>query len=340
MPDRLSLAKVKKRDEIAVYEAYRNWPKLAQQGLRIEFDPPKKKFWRVVVMGMGGSASGGDILTGWIRTKGTGEMSVCKGHVPFHEMSDSLAIVYSVSGQTRETVEMLKTAVQRNATVVSISSGGRILELSKSLGVPHLTMPPVLAPRYVLPFVLFSCFAIANKALELNCESDALEAIREMQALSEEIGMEDGSAMGGVRRLARLLLRKVPVIYGTTVTRGAAIRFKNALNENAKEHALVDIIPEIFHNEVETWQFPSRGFVPVFLRHSLEEEYVRRRVDYMIELLKEMHRNPVEFSGEGTNSLSELVRLVYELDLVSYYLALSLGRDPLPTTFIDRLKNV
>jgi glucose/mannose-6-phosphate isomerase len=322
----------------AVYKAYGEWPKLAQLGLRIDFDPPKKKFWRVVVMGMGGSASGGDILTGWIRAKGTGEMSVCKGHVPFHDMSDTFAIVYSVSGQTKETVEMLKTAVERNATVVSISSGGKVLELSEKLGVPHLAMPPVLAPRYVLPFVLFSCFAITNKALDLGSASEATQAISEMKALWTRL--DTGSPRtNGARGLADRLRRKIPVIYGTTVTRGAAIRFKNALNENAKQHALMDVIPEAFHNEVESWQFPSSEFVPIFLRHSLEEEYVRARVDSMIALLSRMRRNPVEFRGRGRSSFAELVTMVYELDLASYYLAVDLGRDPLSTKLIDALKN-
>ncbi|HUI86655.1 MAG TPA: SIS domain-containing protein [Nitrososphaerales archaeon] len=339
MTDSFSISRVKRVDKEGVYEAYRDWPRLAQQGLKVEFDPPKKKFWRVVVMGMGGSASGGDILTGWIRARGTGEMSVCKGHIPFHEMSDTLAIVYSASGQTRETLEMLKTAVERNATVVSISSGGKILELSESLGVPHVTMPRVLAPRYVLPFVLFSCFAITNKALELNCEAEATAAIKEMNTLSETIDVESRSGSNDAKRLAGLLLRRVPAIYGTTVTRGAAIRFKNALNENAKEHALVDVIPELFHNEVESWEFPSHGFVPIFLRHSHEEDTMRKRVDSMVELLRRMRRRPVEFRGRGPNSLAELVTMVYELDLVSYYIAVALGRDPLPTKLLDALKN-
>ena len=339
MPDPFALSRLKKVDKDAVYKTYEDWPKLAQEGLEIPFEAPRKRFWRVVVMGMGGSASGGDILSGWIRATGIGEMSVCKGHIPFHEMEDTLAVAYSVSGQTKETLEMLKTAVKRDATVVSISSGGRLMELSRRLGVPHLRMPHVLAPRYVLPFILFSCFAITNKALNLGRESEAVAAIGDMKALSQEVDIQNNAPTNEPRRLAGLLLHRVPAVYGTTITRGAAIRFKNALNENAKEHALVDVVPELFHNEVESWESASHGFVPLFLRHSHEEATVRRRVDAMVELLQRMHRKPIEFRGRGSNDFSELVTMVYMLDLASYYVAVGLGRDPLPTRLLDRLKN-
>jgi glucose/mannose-6-phosphate isomerase len=339
LTDPFSLSQTNKIDRGKVYAAYREWPKLARQGLEIDYQPPKKKFWRVVVLGMGGSAAGGDILTGWVRARGTGEMDICKGHIPFHELSDSLAIVYSASGQTKETIAMLKTAVERSATVVSISSGGRIMELSASLGVPHVKMPQVLAPRYMLPYVLFSCFAIANGALELGCEAQADDAIREMKSLSAEVAVGRGIPKNRAKKLAAHLLSRTPAIYGTTVTRGAAVRFKNALNENAKTHALVDVIPELFHNEIESWQYHNRSFVPVFLRHSLEEETERERTDAMMKILTRLGRQPIECRGRGSTSFAELATLVYELDVASYYMAIGLGRDPLPTKLLDELKN-
>jgi glucose/mannose-6-phosphate isomerase len=338
--DPFSQAQIQKVDKGNVLGLYRKWPDLAQEGLDVDFDPPKKKFWRVVVLGMGGSAAGGDILTGWVRrTKKYGEMAVCKGHIPFHDLSDSLTIAYSVSGKTRETISMMKTAVSRGGTVVSISSGGPIVEASEKLGVPHVEMPMVLAPRYVLPFVLFSCLAIADRALELGSAVQAASAVRGMREVSREIDQSGRSFTSPAKKLGAAILGRIPSIYGTQVTRGAAVRFKNVLNENAKILALADVMPELFHNEIESWEYGSKERVPVFLRNSLDEASDGLRADKMIELLSKKGLDPVEWRGRGTNSFSELATLVYELDLASYYVAIGLGRNPLPTTLIDQLKN-
>ena len=339
MPDPFSIQRVKDVDKSRIYESYRDWPSLAQKGLDAHFDLPRRKFERVIVLGMGGSAAAGDILTGWLRAGGKGEMAVCKGHVPYLDLKDTLAIVSSVSGQTKETLAMMKTAIDRNASVVSISSGGRIQEVSKKAGVPHIEVPKVPAPRYGLPFMLFSSFAVTNRALALGREAEAASAVSEMKKLSREIDVESESTKNEAKKLAGLLVEKTPVVYGATATHGVAIRFKSVMNENAKRHALVDQMPELFHNEIESWEDPSEEFVPIFLRHSTDATSDSERADVMVKLLAKRGRESLEIRGRGSTSLGELVTMVHELDLVSYYVAIGLGRDPFVMKLMDELKN-
>jgi glucose/mannose-6-phosphate isomerase len=339
LKDPFSFKDVKEVDKSKIYAAYRAWPSLAQRGLEARFDLPKKEFSRVVVLGMGGSAAAGDILTGWLRAGGKGEMAVCKGHVPFHDLKGSLAIVSSVSGQTKETLAMMKTAIDRHASVVSISSGGRVREVSESSGVPHIEVPKSPAPRFALPFMLFSSFAVANLALGLGREVESADAVREMKKLSKELDAESGTSNNEAKKLATVLMTKTPVIYGSTATHGAAVRFKSVLNENAKRHAMVDMMPELFHNEIESWEDPDGGFVPLFLRHSTDERSDADRAEAMIKILARRGTESIEIRGRGATSLGELVSMVYELDMVSYYLAIGLGRDPFVMRLMDELKN-
>ncbi len=116
------------------------------------------------------------------------------------------------------------------------------------------------------------------------------------------------------------------------------IRFKNALNENAKKHALFDGIPDAFHNDIEAWEDPSEEFIPIFLRHSAEGERDRARQDRMVDILAESGRRPIQITGRGESNLAKLVTMAYRLDLTSYYTALGLGRNPALTKFIDRMK--
>src|SRR5207245_3746468 len=137
------------------------------------------------------------------------------------------------------------------------------------------------------------------------------------------------------KRLAACRLNSVPKIYGSTVSRGVAFRFKNALNENAKKHAFADSTPEILHNEIEAWDGDSKGFTPVFLRHSREPHSEGRRIDSMIRMLRASRVKTVEERGSGETPLGELSTLTYVLDFASYYVAIESGRDRYSTPLLD-----
>ena len=338
MADPFSTARVNRIDSRGVHSTYDSWPDLAREGFGVNVEYSRRPVKKIYVLGMGGSASGGDIIAGWVADREGVEMAVFKGQLPIGDMSDSIAVACSASGQTAETIHMMETAVQRHATVMSISGGGKLKETSARLGVPHIDMPKVVAPRYMLPFIVFSTLAVVNKGLGLGCEEEAEAAISAMESEGREVRLSSPLPKNSAKALALTLLHKTPTIYGARVTRGVGIRFKNVLNENSKKHALFDGIPDAFHNEIEAWEDPSTDFLPVFLRHSSETERDRVREDQMVVILSKSGKSPIQVRGRGRSSLAQLLTMVYRLDLASYYVAIALGRDPFPTRLIDTLK--
>jgi glucose/mannose-6-phosphate isomerase len=335
---RFSLSRIRRVDTSEVYRAYRDWPELAARGFEAEFSFPEGSFKRACVMGMGGSAAGGDIIAGWVSLRRGVEFSVFKGSLPIIDMRGTLAIACSASGQTPETIEMMKTAAKEKATVVCVSSGGRLEEEAAALGLEHVKMPKIIAPRYMLPFIVFACLGAACRGLGIDCEEEAKESIDAMRELSREVDVETPLQRNGPKRLASLLVVKTPAILGDSVTRGVGVRFKNALNENAKTHAYFDRMPDLFHNEVQAWESGDRSFIPIFLRHSKEVQSVSRRADATMRILARMRYKPVEVRGNGAALFSQLMTMVYHLDMASYYAAIALGRNPLPTNLIERIK--
>jgi glucose/mannose-6-phosphate isomerase len=336
--DPFTLDRIRSIDRRSVHKTYETWPALARSGFKVEFDLPRAGFRKAYVLGMGGSAAGGDIISSWLSDRPQIEMATFKGQLPIGNLTDALAIACSASGQTGETIEMMKTAVQRGATTVSISAGGKLMDVSRELGVPHVLMPEVVAPRYMLPFIVFSCLSVVNEGLGLDCQGEAEDAFLEMEAEGRAVGVGTPLSENPSKQLAILIMNKTPVVYASRSTRGAGVRFKNVLNENAKKHALYDGMPDAFHNEIEAWEDPSLEFAPLFLRHPSETEGDRARADAMVEILSELRMNPVEIRGRGKSSLAQLVTMVYRLDMTSYYVAIGTGRDPFPTRLIDRLK--
>jgi glucose/mannose-6-phosphate isomerase len=338
LTDLFSESRVARIDSRGVHAVYDDWPKLARDGFRVKVELSRAPVNKLYVLGMGGSASGGDIVSGWLTNRPGVEMAVFKGHVPVGELSDAIAIACSASGETEETIRMLRTAVERKAQAISISAGGQLKDVSEELGVPHIEMPKFLAPRYHLPYILFSTLAVANMGLGLHCEEEAEDAFSEMEAEREEVRLATPLPRNGAKALAVAILERVPAVYGTRVTSGVGVRFKDALNENSKKHALFDEIPETFHNEIEGWEDPSVEFIPIFLRHSAESERDGAREDEMIRILDGFGKGPIQVHGRGKSSLAQLATMVYRLDLTSYYVAIALGRDPFPIEFIERLK--
>jgi glucose/mannose-6-phosphate isomerase len=338
MRDPFSPEKVKKVDAMNVEETYSNWPELARAGLKTSSGLERGDYRKVYVLGMGGSAAAGDLLASWLLCRHGIETEVCKGVIPASEMSGCLAIVCSASGMTEETISMMKTAMERHATLVSTSHGGRLAAESKSRGVPHVQMPEIVAPRYMLPFMVFSCLSAVDSALGLDSVAEAEGAISGMRRLWNKIEPCVPPEDNPSKEIALRLMKKTAAIYGTHSTRGVGIRFKNEMNENSKKFACYVEMPELFHNEIEAWDNPREDFVPVLLRDRMEGKRDSRLADSFAEILSSMKKGPIQVRMAGDNYLCRLMTMVYELDMVSYFVAIGNCRDPSPTPLIVRLK--
>lgn len=338
MSDQFSHSDSTKHDSHGVHRIYMRWPSLAREGFSAHAELPKKGFRKACVLGMGGSAAGGDIIASWLTDRSDVELSVFKGQLPVRSMEGTLAIACSASGETVETIDMLQAAHSRGANLVCISGGGSVEKVAGRLGVPHIRMPEVVAPRYMLPFIVFSCLSVLNDGLGLECEKEVKEAFTAMDAESKGGSLEARAPASAPKQIATALLSETPAIYGTRFTRGVGVRFKNVLNENAKKHAFFDGIPDVFHNEVESWEFEVDGYRPVFLRHSKDPARDSTRADTLISVLAEKGAKPLEVRGSGKGGLAQLMSMAYRLDLASYFIAVGLGRDPFPTGMIDLIK--
>src|SRR3989449_2892699 len=335
----VSSARISRVDRSKVSELYASWPRLAEEGARVTVEIPSKEYTRAVYIGMGGSATAGDIISDWLKSRGGPTLEVEKGRFQHLGMQGALVIACSVSGNTRETLEGAKSALQRGATLVSICSGGLLEEFARENGLPTVKIPRGSASRYSLPHLLYSALKVLGRAFEIKgLEEEVNDSIRALSETEREIEVSTPIGRNPSKRLAASIWNSIPKIYGSTITRGVAIRFKNSLNENAKRHAFADSTPELFHNEIEAWDGDSKGFIPVFLRHSREPQIEGRRIDSMIRMLRASSVKTVEERGSGGNPPRELSHPTYPLGVPSFYVAIASGRDPYPTPPLDALK--
>jgi glucose/mannose-6-phosphate isomerase len=351
--DIISPSLVESVDRARVHEVYDSWPRVAAEkiGRSIEI---AGDFERVAFLGVGGSAAAGDIISDWLAASGrmAVEFSVFKGTMPKARLEKALVIVCSASGNTEETLGLAERALKSGARkMVTISSGGKLRQLSETSHLDHLDVEVPLAPRYSLPGMLFSTLAVLRGArlLDDGVEPELEDAVASMRRIGARIGVSVPSGKNPAKKLAISISDSFPKIYGSSVTRGVATRFKNSLNENAKMHASAEHSPELFHNEVEAWEAAAgeRGrFVPIFVRHREEPPREAARIEAFADLLKRRGSAVEVVWGEesaGSTTpmcLGGLVGLCYMLDYASYYAAILRRADPYPIDLIEQLKKV
>jgi len=285
----------------------------------------------ITFCGMGGSGIVADIAKSWMEHRGCKiPMIVHKGYgLPnVVDGEEHLVVCISYSGNTEETLSAFSEALRRQATVVCISSGGKLGELAGSNGVLNLEVPQGFVPRFALGFMLSKLLCL------LGIDREELEDAREnLKSLYENIKNKG-------EEIAQKLYSYIPVIYSTPLTEAIAYRWKSQLNENAKTPAYTATLPEMHHNEVVGWENAELrnklAFLVIF--DPKDNDRVRARVDITIKLLKDLGAVPVVLGGDGNSYLSRMFHLIHVGDWVSYYLAGKYGFQPLPTETIDRIK--
>ena len=303
--------------------------------------PPTDAPGGVVVAGMGGSAVGGRLALAALGSRLTRPFVVVDRYaLPSWVGPDHLVLCSSYSGGTEETLAAYDDARERGATRLVATTGGALAERARRDRAPVIPVPGGFQPRAAIGYGLVAALeaaALAGAGPSLRDEVEAAAAVAETLALAwGPDAPEDSEA----KRLARALEGSVPVIAGAELTVPIAYRWKCQINENAGLPAFASALPEADHNEVVGW--PGAAGLGPLSAVFLEDPGAHPRNVLRSELTAEEARagaSVVErIAARGDTPLERLVSLVLLGDLVSLYLAVLTGTDPVDIAPIDRLK--
>ncbi len=310
--------------------------------------PPKmntRSIKNVVLSGLGGSAIGGDILRTLIWKSAPFSMSVNRHYeLPGYVAKDTLVVCSSYSGNTEETLSVFKQAMAKKVPVLIISSGGELLEQAKKRKLPFCEVPGGLPPRSAFGYSFITLLtALEHLKLLPSYEADFQETMSLLVALSQKYGIMRPQAKNTAKQLAVFLHNKFPLIYGgQDHLDSVAVRWKCQINENSKQVAIANVIPEMNHNEVLGFSYPepmSKKMAAIFLRQSkFDHPQIRRRFEILKGMLKAKTTGVREVEAEGSSLLAQMITTLYLGDFVSVYLAYLKGVDPTPIGLIDQFK--
>ncbi|MGD0057023.1 MAG: bifunctional phosphoglucose/phosphomannose isomerase [Methanomassiliicoccales archaeon] len=296
---------------------------------------------KVCICGMGGSAIGGDILSEYLCERSEVLLSVVRGgRLPSWVDEDTLTIIMSYSGNTREALALFDNAIDRGSPLVAITSGGELLKRCKEGKFKIVLVPFGIQPRAALGHLLGSIASLLESAGVSTPRSDLKSMLHDLESFKNTLVPGVPAGRNAAKRIAKRLLSRMPIIYAPKPLRPAATRWQTQINENAKMMAASGEIPEMDHNQIVGWIEDGRTTkcIPVILNNESCGEIIGRILDETVKMLRDSGLEPEAVGLPGNDNLGAMVHGVILGDFVSFYLAMLKGVDPTPVASIQELK--
>ena len=311
--------------------------------------PDSQGIRSVLVLGMGGSAIGGDLVAGLVAGQCRVPVSVHRDYgLPGWVDEHTLVVASSYSGGTEETLSGWDEAGRRGARRVAMTTGGELAERAQGQGEPLIRFDYKAQPRAALGYgftLLLGLLARLGLVPDTGLEK-AVEALENADFLQS-----DPEEPGRPAELANWLKGGIPVILASAHLGAVARRWTTQINENSKAWAFWNEYPELNHNVVvglenpESLRRATEGRDPGLLRviHLESAEYhpqTRKRMEITRELMERAGFEVRTLRAEpAPGPLAEMLNLIWLGDLVSYRLAAAYATDPTPVDVITELKN-
>lgn len=299
----------------------------------------------IVVVGMGGSAIGGDLARSFLNSKLEIPFHICRHYkLPEFVDDESLVIASSYSGNTEETLSAIDDALDRKAMIAAISTGGMLADVCKINDIPMATLSAGMQPRAALGYSFVPILVLLEKVGLIPGMADEVKHTIEKLKDYREDYIESSTIKGNLAKtLATKLQGKIVVIYsGPTLTDTVGVRWKGQICENSKALAFANQFAEFNHNELVGWSDLMRqyadNFKVVILRDEGDHPQIKKRMDIVKPLIEDGGTEVIEIKSRGTSEMERMFSLIQIGDFVSYYMAILEKQDPTPVISIEMLK--
>lgn len=322
-------------------------PKQFAEGFRIAESvrfPDHPDRLSLVISGMGGSALPANIFR--IYLSDLARRGLLKERISIYqnrfynlpwEANRSLNIFASYSGNTEETISSFEEAIRERLPSIGMSSGGKLEELCRGNGIPHVKLPipfENFQPRLGTGYFFGALYqALMNEGMVPDVKAEILAEAETLVAHISAIE-EAGKA------LAEKCEGRTPVIYASPQYKSVAMVWKIKFNENSKTPAFWNFFPELNHNEMVGFSLPQGPFQVIMLRDPNDHPKNIKRFDTTADLLREKGIFVDILDMEGKTVFNKIFSSILLADFASYHLALRYGTDPTPVDMVEKLKKL
>jgi glucose/mannose-6-phosphate isomerase len=352
----ISLNDIKAVDSQNMFDILRSFPEQVKEAVSIGEKSTgftnKNLSKKVAVLGMGGSAIGGDLLASYLNNlTGADDIifhTIRNYDLPGYINTDTNIIGSSYSGGTEETISAFEQSLKRCKNICCITTGGKLGEIAENNSVPVIKIPSGYQPRCALGYSFFPMLFIIMKSGLLNPEiiSVIKSKIEKTIILLENKSKvystidEDNPALG----IAGKLFGSIPVVYsGVNGMETVNNRWVRQIQENAKHLVYGGLLPEMNHNEINSFGYPesmAKNISLILIQDKADNQKTLIRFDALESIIGGQVKQVIKLQSEADSLLTRLFDMIYLGDWVSYYLAILNKVDPTPIPLITKLKDI
>jgi glucose/mannose-6-phosphate isomerase len=345
------ITKLEEFDTGKMFTSIRNIPDQMEQAWtevdRLEIPKSYSAIENIVFCGMGGSALGGRIIDSLTTSTIRVPFEIfTEYNLPNYVNNKTLVILSSYSGNTEETINCAHEALNKNALVVGITTGGKLSEFLERNKLPRYLYEPKSnisnQPRMALGYSVASVLKLLSKIGIYDLDNQEFfeictHARQRINAYDTLVKTDENVA----KMLSTGFFHKSVILISSEFLYGVTHAVKNQINENSKTFSALFDIPEINHHLMEGLKFPEK------LREITKFLFITSDL-YKLRILKihQITKSVIEKNGfdvltfkpEGKTKSNQIIDTLIFGSFFAVYLAFLYGIDPIPIPWVDYFK--
>ncbi len=302
---------------------------------------------RIVVLGMGGSALGADVIKRMYAEELRVPLEVVNDyHLPRMVNNKTLVVASSYSGNTEEVISGAKEAKKRKVKLLVITSGGKLGTWAKKNNIPALVFPtdnnPCKSPRMGIGYSIVGQIVLFSKAGLLRLSQKKVkEVVKTIALYDTKYGTLTPLKENTAKQVARKTVNKSIWYIASEHLIGNAHVAANQMNENGKRFAGYFTIPELNHHLLEGMINPisnKKELLFVTIESELYDKRTQKRYSVTKKVLKKTNINYTEYECKEADKLLQVCEVLVFASYLSYYSAILKKIDPTDIPFVDYFK--
>ncbi len=294
----------------------------------------KQPITHICISGLGGSGIGASIVQEYIAPSIHIPCTVNKDyHIPKSVQETTLFIACSYSGNTEETISALQYAQKAKATIVIVTSGGKLQQIAEKNKYPLFLIPSGMPPRTCMGYSIVQLLHILakTKIISTGYKNAIVKAVDLLHVHNKNI-----HALA--KKIAKKIAHHKIAIYTPSGMEGIAIRFQQQLHENSKCIAWHNVVPEMTHNEILAWKEKEKDIAVIQFTYDALFVKTQQRIQFLKNIITKYTSNYTTLNAIGESYWERVFYTNNVCDWISYYLALELEHDAIDIQVINTLK--
>lgn len=334
-----------------VLQSIDNFPKQLEQSWQeskeINLPSSYKNVKNIVVCGMGGSRFPALIIKHLFKEELRVPLVLNDNYtLPGFVNEQTLVLLSSYSGTTEEVLACAKAALNKEASILGITTGGDLATLLKQEEKPIYVFNPAHnpsgQPRIGVGYAIGGILGLLHQLDLVRIDSKKVEsAIISLSTLLQSDFIDVRSEKNPAKQMAQKLFCHYPYYIVSEFLTGCGNALANQTNETAKVISSFRVIPELNHHLMEGLKFPKEHpplALFVFFNSSLYSAPVQKRFEITKDVVEQNEIETYWHTLRGKTKIEQAFELVGFGGYLTMYLSALYGQDPTVIPFVDYFK--